>query len=133
MMNIDHLIAQATLFQDCYPHHGTRKNYFLAACTLFSSESLDIDQLHVETPFGGMIGIGNSRLHRYLARYKLFRLHAIIHDAAGLVKSRYNSGPGYCYMFSCCPINSYFLGHVTGILFCIYSKLFNPSYSRLKC
>ena len=35
-------------------------------------------------------------------------------------------GPGYCYMIGRGP-NSCLLGHVTGLLFCLYVKLFLPS------
>ena len=49
---------------------------------------------------------------------KIFRLHAIVHDAAG--------GLGYCYEIGR-GLNSCLLGHVTGLLFCLYVKLFLPS------
>ena len=35
-------------------------------------------------------------------------------------------GPGYCYMIRGGP-NSFLLGHVTGLLFCLYVKIFLPS------
>ena len=36
-----------------------------------------------ELPFGGLIGYGNSYLDSILCYSKVFRLHAILHDAAG--------------------------------------------------
>ena len=57
---------------------------------------------------------------------KVFRLHAILHDAAGAVLSHSGKGLGYSYMIGRGP-NSWWLGHVTGLLFCLFVKLFLPS------
>ena len=57
---------------------------------------------------------------------KVFRLHAILHDAAGAVRSHSGKGPGYCHMIVRGP-NSCLLGYVTGLFFCLYVKLFLPS------
>ena len=76
--------------------------------------------------FGGLIGCGSSCLDSVLRYSKVFRLHAILHDAAGAVGSHSGKGPRYCYMIGRGP-NSCLLGHVTGLLFCLYVKLFLPS------
>ena len=55
-----------------------------------------------------------------------FRLHAILHDAAGAVRAQSGKEPGYCYMIGRGP-NFCLLGHVTGLLFCLYVKIFLPS------
>ena len=34
----------------------------------------------------------------FFAKSKIFRLHAILHDSAGSVKSTTTKGPGYCYV-----------------------------------
>ena len=47
-------------------------------------------------------------------------------DAAGAVRSQSGKGPGYCYVIGRGP-NSCSLGHVNGLLFCLYVKLFLPS------
>ena len=57
---------------------------------------------------------------------KVFRLHAILHDAAGAVRTHSGKGPGYCCMIGRGP-NLCLLAHVTGLLFCLYVKLFLPS------
>ena len=61
---------------------------------------------------------------------KVFKLHAIIQDAAGAVRLQTGKGPGYCYIIgrgaNCC-----LLGHVTGILICPYVKIFLPSIFNL--
>ena len=76
--------------------------------------------------FGGLIGYGNSCLDSVLRYSKVFRLHAILYYAAGAVRSHSGKGPGYCYMVGGGP-NSCLLGHVTGLLFCLYVKIFVPS------
>ena len=76
--------------------------------------------------FGGTIGYGDSHLEFLLRHFKVFRLHAILHDAAGAVRSNSVEGRGYCYMIGRGP-NSCLLGHVTGLLFCLYVKIFLPS------
>ena len=68
-----------------------------------------------------------TRTWEFLFRhFELFRLHAILHDAAGAVRAHSGKGPGYCYMIRGGP-NSCLLGHVTGLLFCFYVKIFLPS------
>ena len=76
--------------------------------------------------FGGLIGYENSYMDSVFRYSKVFRRHAILHDAAGAVRSYKDKGPGYCYMIGRGP-NSCLLGHVTGLLFYLYGKLFLPS------
>ena len=66
--------------------------------------------------FGGFIGYGNSYLDSVFRYSKVFRLHAILHDAAGALRSHKGKGPGYCYMIGRGP-NFRLLGHVTGLPF----------------
>ena len=73
--------------------------------------------------FGGNIGYGNSYLAFLFRHFKVFRLHAILGNAAGAVRAHSGNGTGYCYMIGRGP-NSCLLGHVTGLLFCPYVKLF---------
>ena len=61
---------------------------------------------------------------------KVFRLHAILHDAAGAVYLHNGKEPGYSYKIGRGP-NSCLLGHVTGLLYCLYLKLFVPSIFNL--
>ena len=53
----------------------------------------------------------------------MFRLHAILHDAAGATRTNSGKSLGFCYMIGW-GSNSCLLGHVTGLLFCLYVKLF---------
>ena len=59
---------------------------------------------------GGLNGYGNSYLDSVFRYSKVFRLHAILHDAAAAVRAHSNKGPGYCYMIGRGP-NSCLLGH----------------------
>ena len=76
--------------------------------------------------FGGFIGFGTSCWDSLFRFSKVFSLHARLHDAVGAVRSHSGKGPGYCYMIGRGP-NSCVLNHVTGLLFCLYVKLFLPS------
>ena len=76
--------------------------------------------------YGGTIGYGNSYLELLFRLFKIFRLHAILHDAAGAVRAHSGKGPGYCYMIERGP-NACLFSHVNGLLFCPYVKFFLPS------
>ena len=64
-----------TSLKQTYPDNSNRRNYFLAACSLFfvTSDNLNYDILIKLRPYGGLIGIDNSSLDKYLnftiARY----------------------------------------------------------------
>ena len=77
-------------------------------------------------PFSGLIGYGNPYLDSILCYSKVFRLHAKLNDAGGAVQSHTGKGLRYCYMIGQ-GAKSCLLGHVTGLLFCLYVKIFVPS------
>ena len=106
-------------------HNSVRKNLFLSACFCWDSgfSLRDMDQKY---KFGGLIGYGNSCLDSVFRYSKVFRLHAILHVAAGAVQTHSVKGPSYCYMIGRGP-NSCLLRHVTRLLFCLYVKLCLPS------
>ena len=84
-----------------YPENSDHRISFLALCSqFFFSSKIDInyDVAIKVGPNGGLIGIDNSSLDKYLNDLKILRLHAILHDAAGFVHEVYNTGPTYCYM-----------------------------------
>ena len=106
-----------------------RKNYFLATCYHIEN-NIDLEFVDYSCPFGGLIGINNSCLDPLLKRFKVFRLHAILHDACGYMKNIRGLEPGYSYIIPC-QISSCFIGHISGILFCVYLKLFKRSIFNL--
>jgi hypothetical protein len=118
-------------FKRRYPENTIRINYFLACC-YHIDKHIDADEIILDCPHGGLIGIGDSRLEIIFGNFKLFRLHAALHDASGYMKDKFDAGPGYVYCIFTCPKNSCFLGHVTGLLFCTYLKFFKGSpYNNL--
>ena len=129
LLNI--LIVTVVFFQ-CFPKNEKRKNCFLAACKIWD-QNINLEEIDQNFPHGGLIGYGNSILDFFLARSKVFRLHAILHDSAGAVKATTNQGPGYCYMFGQFP-SSCLLGHNTGLLFCVFIKICHPRiFKMLDC
>ena len=107
-----------------FEHNSVRKNLFLSTSFCWDSgfSSCVMDQ---KFEFGGLIGYGNSWLDSVFRYSKVFRLHAILPDAAGALRSHSGKGAGYCYMIGREP-NSCLLGHVDGLIFCFYLKLFLP-------
>ena len=99
----------------CFTKNTVRKNLFLSACPCLD-DNISLHAMDQEFPFGGLIGYGDSHLDKIFRYSKVFRLHAILHDAAGAVYLHNGKGPGYCYMIGRC-LNSCILGHVTGLLF----------------
>ena len=108
-----------------FKHNSVRKNLFLSACFCWDS-GFSLRELNQKFKIGGLIGYGNSCLDSVFRYSKEFRLHAILHDAAGAVRAHSGEGPGYCYMIGRGP-NSCLLGHVTGLLFCVHVKIFLSS------
>ena len=108
-----------------FKHNIVHKNLFLKA--YFSWDcGLSLREMDQKFKFGGLIGYGNSCLGSVFRYSKVFRLHAILNDAAGAVRTHSGKGPGYCYVFGRGP-DSCLLGQVTGLLFCLYVKIFLPS------
>ena len=101
---------------------NNRKRLFHAVCQEVLNDEYDTTKVLQDVPYGALIGIGNSNLDKILKNFKVLRLHAAYHDAFGYCKSQYDKGPGYSYIIPF-PINSCFVGHVTGILYWIYAML----------
>ena len=108
-----------------FKHNSVRKNLFLSACFCWDS-GLPLREMDQKFKFGGLIGNVHSCLDSVFRYSKVFRLHAILHDAAGAVRTHSGKGPGYCYMIGRGP-NSCLLGHVTGLISFPYVKIFLPS------
>ena len=100
------------------------KNLLLSACFCWDCR-LSLREMDLKFILGGTIGYRVPYLEFLFRHFKVFRLHPILHDATGAVRAHSSKGPGYCYMIGRGP-NSCLLGHVTGILFFLYVKLFLP-------
>ena len=115
-------ITSSPLFES----NSKRKNFFLATC-LSINPHIDLKGINAKTPFGGLIGVDDSRLDRVFCFSKILRMHAVFHDASGFMKSYNNEGPGYCYVigdFLPEYSNNCYLGHITGIAYCSFLKIF---------
>ena len=108
-----------------FGHKSARKNSLLSACFIWNDE-VSLREMDQKFPFGGLSGYGNSYLDSILFYSKVLRLHAILHHAAGAVRSHTGKGPGYCFMIGQGP-NLCLISHVTGLMICIYVKTFVPS------
>ena len=112
-------------FKMSFEHNSVRKNLFLIACFCWDS-SLSLREMDQNFRIGGTIGYVNSYLEFLFRLFKVFRLHAILHDAAGAVRAHSGKTPGNCYLTGRGP-NSSLLGQGTGRHFCLYVKVFLPS------
>ena len=112
-----------------FKHNSVRRNLFLSACFCWDFR-LSLREMDQKFKFGRTIGYGDSHLDSIFRYSKVFRLHAILHDAAGAVRVHSGKGPGYCYMIGRGP-KSCLLGHMTGLMFCLYIKIFLPSIFNL--
>ena len=110
-----------------FDHNSVRK--FLGAFFCWDSR-VSLHEMDQKFKFGGLIGYGNSYLDSVIRYYKVFRLHAILHDAAGAVPLQTGKGPDYCNMIGQGP-NCCLLDHMTGLLFCLYVKIFLHSSFNL--
>ena len=72
-------------------------------------------------PLRVIVACGNLNWNFNFCYLKLFKLHAVLDDAAVTVSSRTGKGLGYWYKDdrkpNCCSV-----GHVTAQLFCRYVK-----------
>ena len=105
-----------------FQHICARKNLFLNACRC-AVEMLEIFYVRwTECLILVKSLVMETRTWILCFVSKVFRLHALLQDAAGAVRSHIVKVPGYSYMIGRGP-NSCWLGHVTGLLFCLHVKL----------
>ena len=107
-----------------YPDKSVRYQYVLATC-LYLDADFNLDFVLKNRPYSGLIGIDNSSLDKQLKQFKVFRIHATLHDTAGYLQEKIHTGPGYTYVLAC-PIKNCYLGHLTGIAFCLFLKALKP-------
>ena len=112
-------------FKMSFENNSVRENLFLSACFCWDSRP-SLREMDQKLNFAGTIGYRDSYLEFLFRHFKGFRLHAILHDAAAAVRAHSGKPPGFCYMIGRGP-NSCLIGHVTGLLYCLYVKLLLPS------
>ena len=112
-----------------FRHNSSHKNLFFSACYIWN-DGVSLRELDQKFPLVGLIEYGIFYLESIFRYSKVFRVHAILHDAAGAVRLQNGKGSCYCYMIGRGP-NCCLLGHVTGLVFCLYVKVFLPSSFNL--
>ena len=135
---LDLLLSTFVNVCDRFPHNRTEKNAFLAVCKC-QFENANLDYVNDKCPYGGEIGPGRSPvMHKLFKRSKLFRVHAIFHDAYGYLSRCYDIGPGYLYALPSCKRmpsvlrNCCLLGQVAGVCYWLGYKLFARNhYAKL--
>ena len=75
-----------------FEHNSVRRNLFLSACSCWNPR-LSIREMDHKYNFGETIGYENSYLEFLFRQFKVFRLHAKLHDAAPGVRT--HSGKGF--------------------------------------
>ena len=105
-----------------FEHNSVLKTLYLSAWFRWDSK-LSLREMDQKLKFDGTVGYGDSHLELLFHHFKVIRLPPKQHDAAGAVTALSGKGPRYCYMLGRGP-KSCLLGHVTGILLCLYVKLF---------
>ena len=112
-----------------YPEYSEHFVYFLAA-RHYLDQDIKLEIVLKLRPYAGLIGIDNSSLDTYLNSYKFFRLQATLHDASRFIAEHSQKGPGYSYV-SPCPITNAYIGHMTGLTFCLFVKKFKRNLFNL--
>ena len=127
-IDIQELEHNFNLMNWMFSKKSRRKNAFLAVCYCLNNE-VDFEEINELAPFGDLIGPGNSGLDAWFKHFKIFRLHAIFHDAFGFMRSNFSIGPGYVYALTEKPIfaNSMLLGHLTGLSYWCYQSFFTKT------
>ena len=118
-------LEKANTSDSTIAQNSKRKNHFLAACKCINS-NIDLSDVNVKSPFGGMSGVDDSRLEHIFSFSKIMRMHAVLHDASAFMKRYSIEGPGYIYIqgtHSPELLNTCFLGQITGIFYCCFLKV----------
>ena len=71
------------------------KNLFLIACICWDSR-LSLREMDQKFKFVSTTGYWDSYLEFLFRHFKVLRLHAKLHDAAGAVRAHSGKGLGYC-------------------------------------
>ena len=115
-----------------YQDKSVSFQFFSATC-LYLNVDIKLDFILKNRPYDSLIGIDNSSLDKRLKKLKFFKLHALLHNSAGYLQEKINTGHGYTYVLPC-PIKSCYLGHMTGVAFYFFLKAIKPSlFHLLQC
>ena len=108
-----------------FEHIGARKNAVVSAW-LYWNARLSSREMDQKLENCGTIGYGDSHLEFMFCQINVLRIYAILHDAAGALRTQNYKSQGYCYMIGGGP-KSCVLVHVTRLLRCLYIELSLPA------
>ena len=77
-----------------FEHFSVSRNHFRSACLRWDSR-LSLREMDQTFNFGGTIIYGDSYLEFRICHFKMFRLHAILQNAARAVRAHSHKGPDY--------------------------------------
>ena len=106
VQKLNEILRIFEIFGQEFSSNTKRKNLFLCTCIVLDPD-INLTEMEQKFLFGGLIGYVNSCMDYFFANSKIFRLHAILHDSAGSVKSSTKKGPGYCYVAPSLPVHAF--------------------------
>ena len=84
-------------FKMSFENNSVHENLFLSACFCWDSR-LSLREMDQKFKLGGTIAYGDSYFEFLSRHFKVFRLHAKLHDVAGAVRAQSGKGHDHCYM-----------------------------------
>ena len=110
-------------------HNKRATNVLLNLCSEYNVNFKELDVSQKEITELGYIGPGKQVLTSVLEFFfkdnTVMRMHAILHDSFGMFYRKTHLGNGYYYRSSKTELSEWkkkspLIGHLTGILFCIF-------------
>ena len=125
LVNVQQLKHNSDQVNYLFPRNLKSKNAFLAVCYSLD-KNVNLHDINDFAPYGGLISPSKSYMARCLNYFKLFRMHAVFHDAFGFMKCNFDLGRGYVYAITEKPlfVNNMLLEHLSGLAYWLYLKLF---------
>ena len=104
-----------------------RKNLFLSVCHCLD-QKINMREMNILYPHGGLIGYGNSKLDTLVRFSNVFPYTQIYTMQLVLFMQRKEADRVTVTCLDVDPPSSCVLGHITGLLYCLYLKMFVPSF-----
>ena len=86
VQKLNEILRTFEIIKQEFPSKTKRINVFLCTCFVLDP-NINLKEMDQKFHFEGLIGYGNYCLDYFFANFKIFRLHAILPDSAGSVKS----------------------------------------------
>ena len=106
IQKLNEILRVFEIIRQDFSSNTKRKNLFLCTCIVLDPD-INLKEMDQKFPFGGLIGYGNSCMDYFFANSKIFRLHAILHDSAGSVKSITKKVLGIVMLHLVSPVHAF--------------------------